>query len=55
MDPHPDPRTEIKVDPDLDPERGLKGSGSGSGLMQWIRVDPDPKRWMAINNFFNTE
>ena len=35
----PDPRKDIGVDPDLDPERGLK----------WIRirpnaVDPDPKR-----------
>ena len=24
MDPDPDPRKEIEVDPDLDPERGLK-------------------------------
>jgi len=39
----PDPRKEIEVDPDLDPERGLK----------WIRirpnaVDPDPKRCLFM-------
>ena len=31
MDPDPDPRKEIEVDPDLDPERGLK----------WIRIRPN--------------
>ena len=31
MDPDPDPRKEIVVDPDMDPERGLK----------WIRIRPN--------------
>ena len=31
MDPDPDPRKEIEVDPDLDPERGVN----------WIRIRPN--------------
>ena len=57
MDPDPDPRKEIEVDPELDPERGLKrirnlpnavdpgGAGSGAEtLVIWMAfVDSKPK------------
>ena len=46
VDPDPDPRKEIEVDPDLNPERGLK-------LIR-IRpnaVDPDPKRCFLPTTF----